>query len=110
MKEMWPFAVMMVLLVILTGFVSSSQPTGAFIANLPPSWDYASDEFSSPVQIDLNRAFFDADGDNLAFSVSADPSVNVEFSGNIVSIDGSGEVTLTASDGIVLVSKTIKIN
>ena len=101
---------MMVLLVILTGFVSSSKPTGAFAANLPPVWDYTTDTFQSPVQIDLNRAFFDSDGDSLAFSVSSDPSMNVEISNEIVYIEGKGEVVLTASDGNILVSKKIKIN
>lgn len=107
MREAWPFAVMMVLLVILTGFVSSSQPTGAFVANLPPSWDYTTDSFSSPVEIDLERAFFDADADSLAFSISADPGVSAEMSGNVVSLSGQGSAVLTASDGQFLVSKTI---
>jgi hypothetical protein len=107
MREAWPFAVMMVLLVILTGFVSSSEPTGAFVANLPPSWDYTTDSFQSPVQIDLERAFFDADGNSLAFSVSTDPGVSAELSGNVVSISGAGSVVLTASDGQFMVSKTI---
>lgn len=109
MKEVWPFAVMMVLLVILTGFVSSSQPTGAFVANLPPSWDYTADSFSSPAEIDLERAFFDADGDSLAFSVSAGDGVSAEMSGNVVSLSGSGSAVLTASDGSFLVSKTITL-
>ncbi len=109
MKEVWPFAVMMILLVILTGFVSSSQPTGAFVANLPPSWDYTTDSFSSPVEIDLERAFFDADGDSLAFSVSADPGVSAEMSGNVVSLSGQGSAVLTASDGQFMVSKTITL-
>jgi len=109
MREVWPFAVMMVLLVILTGFVSSSQPTGAFVANLPPSWDYTTDSFSSPVEIDLERAFFDADADSLAFSVSADPGVSAEMSGNVVSLSGQGSAVLTASDGQFMVSKTITV-
>lgn len=109
MKEVWPFAVMMVLLVVLTGFVSSSKPTGAFMANLPPSWDYTTDSFQSPAEIDLERAFFDSDGDSLAFSVSADPGVSAEMSNNVVSISGSGSVVLTASDGKFMVSKTIAI-
>lgn len=109
MREVWPFAVMMVLLVILTGLVSSSQPTGAFVANLPPSWDYTTDSFSSPVTIDLERAFYDADGDSLAFSVSADPGVSADMSGNIVSLSGQGSAVLTASDGRFMVSKTITL-
>jgi len=109
MREVWPFAVMIILLVILTGFVSSSQPTGAFVANLPPSWDYATDSFQSPVQIDLERAFFDSDGDSLAFSVSTDPGVSAEMSGNVVYLSGVGSAVLTASDGKFMVSRTVTL-
>lgn len=110
MKETWPFAVMMVLLVVLTTLVSSSKPTGAFVANLPPSWDYTTDEFESPVTIDLNRAFFDADRDSLAFSVVTEGGVNAELSGDVVVLEGAGDAVLSASDGKVLVSKRVKIN
>jgi len=112
MKELWYAVLTLLMLGVLAGFASMSSPTGAFVANLPPRWDFPSDHFTSDAQlvISLDRAFFDADGDPLAFSVTPTPGVTAGLKGDQLIISGKGEAVVSASDGKTIVSKTIYLN
>jgi len=110
MKELWCFVLMMLLLGVFACFASMT-PTGAFIANLPPRWDYPADEFSydESFSLDLNSAFFDSDADPLSFSVSPSEGLTAGLYDGVLVILGEGQVVVTASDGHSVVSKTIRI-
>jgi len=99
----------------LLGSLSSlSTPTTAFVANLPPQWDFPTDVFSvkGELRIDLNKAFFDPDFDSLAFSVDAGPGVLAVVEGDelVVKVGTQGELTVTASDGKARVSKQLFVH
>ncbi|VVB81721.1 Uncharacterised protein [uncultured archaeon] len=110
MKELWYFVLMVLMLGVLACFTSMT-PTGAFVANLPPKWDYPTDEFSydESFSLDLNTAFFDPDGNPLSFSVSPSEGFTAGLYDNVLVALGEGQVTITASDGNSVVSKTIKV-
>jgi len=113
MKAIWILMVMFLLLGLIAGF-SKMSPTGAFIVNLPPQWDHPTDEFSTDGQLilDLSTAFFDPDRDPLAYSVSPGEGVSAGVRGDHLMIltESGGEVTITATDGKTITSKTIFIN
>ena len=109
MKEVWYFVMVALLLGILATFASMT-PTGAFVVNLPPSWDYPADEFDDDsLSLNLSQAFFDPDGDPLSYSVSPSPGLSAGVYGEMLVVMGSGELTVTASDGHTVVSKTLKV-
>src|SRR3989344_2373389 len=69
MKELWYISTILLFFGALAGFANT--PTGAFASNLPPTWELPTDEFSSAdgkITIPLEKAFFDPDGDTIAFS------------------------------------------
>ena len=114
MKELWYLVTVLLMLGILAGFSSFSTPTGAFVANLPPQWDFPTSEFaadSSNFELNLAEAFFDPDGDPLSFSISPGDGVNAGLYGDtlVVIVENSGEVTITASDGKNVVSQKIVV-
>lgn len=98
---------------VLAAFSSVSTPTSAFVANLPPQWDFSTDEFviNGELRVDLNDAFFDPDYDSLAFSVVAGPGVQAFIEGDVLVVRAvsAGEVKVTASDGKALVTKTLVV-
>jgi len=110
-KEFWYFVLVMLMLGILAGFIGMSSPTGAVVINFPPKWDFPTTEFviDGVLELDLNKAFFDSDGDPLAFSVSPGPGVSAGVEGDllIVYAESEGELMVTASDGSALVSQKI---
>ncbi len=93
----------------ILGMLTSLTPTGAFASNLPPKWELAQDEFSSPVVIQLDVAFADVDNDVLAFSVASDKGVIARLNGDMLTLTGVGSAQITASDGKVLVSKVVVV-
>ncbi len=114
MKEVWYLSVILLMLGVLAGFSSVTTPTGAFAGNLPPQWDFPTSDFSTNgnrLNLDLNAAFFDPDGDPLSFSVSPSPGVGAGLSGDVLIIitEKDGQVSITASDGKMQVSKTINV-
>ena len=115
MKEAWYLSIVLLMLGVLAGFSSVMTPTGAFAGNLPPQWDFSTTEFStdgSKLTLDLTAAFFDPDGDPLSFSVSPSAGVSAGIAGDtlVIIADNNGEITITASDGKLQVSKTILIH
>ena len=115
MKEVWYLSVVLLMLGVLAGFSSVTTPTGAFAGNLPPQWDFPTAEFStdgSRLNLDLSDAFFDPDGDPLSFSVSPSAGVGAGLNGDVLVIlaEKDGQVTITASDGKMQVSKTIAVH
>jgi len=113
MKELWYLSTMLLMLGVLAGFASMTTPTSAFVANIPPQWDFPTSEFSTDDRLilDLNRAFFDPDGDPLSYSVSPTQGVSAGVDGDklLIYAEQDGQVVITASDGKVLVSQTITI-
>ncbi|MBW3019279.1 hypothetical protein KY329_03790 [Candidatus Woesearchaeota archaeon] len=104
MKELWFAVVILLVLGVLTGLYSETSVTGNFVANMPPKWDYATDQFDFQGQftLDLNEAFFDPDGDALSFSVKADEGVAAGIRGSSLVVEvpaGDSSVWVTASDG-----------
>ncbi len=110
MKETWYFVTILLVLGVFASFASMT-PTGAFIVNLPPSWDYPASEFSvdDSLNLKLDDAFFDPDGDSLSYSVSASPGVNAGIYDGVLVVFGEGQVTVTATDGHTVVSKVLKV-
>lgn len=109
MKPMLVFVLTAMMLAVLGGLVSVSSPTTAFVANIPPQWDYPTSEFSGSVDIDLADAFFDPDGDPLAFSVAPGQGVFASVQGDRLSASGVGTAVVSASDGKAVVSKRITL-
>jgi len=112
MKALWHFIAMVLFLSILAVFSSMSSPTGAFAANLPPSWDFVSSDFrcaDSKFVLDLQKTFFDPDGDSLAFSVSPDVGLTAGVYNDVLTVycETDGFVTVSVSDGKNIVSKRI---
>jgi len=106
---------MLLMLSVLAGFSSMTTPTSAFVANLPPQWDFPTTSFSvdgSTFELSLEDAFFDPDGDPLSFSVAPSAGVSAGVYNDILVayVDQSSTITITASDGKYLVSKKITIN
>jgi len=115
MKEAWYFSVILLMLGIFAGFSSMVTPTSAFAVNIPPQWDFPTREFvvdSNGLHLNLKEAFFDPDDDPLSFSVSpsAGISAGIDKETLVVLADKDGEITITASDGKMQVSKTIMIH
>jgi len=114
MKEVWYFSVMMLMLGILAGFSSLVTPTSAFVANIPPQWDFPEKDFTTDgtFELDLNDAFFDPDGDALSFSVSPSNGISAGVYNEVllIIVEQDGEVEITASDGKVQVSQSIGIH
>lgn len=110
MKEVWYFVLVVLMLGVFATFASMT-PTGAFIANLPPDWDYPTTEFSvdESLKLDLNDAFFDPDGDSLSFSVSPADGVSAGIYDGVLVVVGAGQVTVTATDGHTVVSQTVNV-
>lgn len=106
--------VLVLMLGTLALFSGVSTPTSAFVANLPPQWDFTTSEFSvdDELRLDLSTAFFDPDFDPLAFGVSAPDGVYAVVEGDtlVVRLSGEATVTLTASDGKAIVSKNIQVS
>lgn len=113
MKEVWYFSVMLLMLGILAGFSNLVTPTSAFAANIPPQWDFPDKEFTTEgnFELDLNDAFFDPDGDALSFSVSPSQGISagVYDDSLVIIAEQDGSIEITASDGKVQVSQTIRI-
>ncbi len=113
MKEVWYFSVMMLMLGILAGFSNLVTPTSAFAANIPPQWDFPEKDFATDgtFELNLNDAFFDPDGDALSFSVSPSKGISAGVYDDIllIIVEKDGNVEITASDGKVQVSQTLKI-
>lgn len=113
MREFAYVFIMVFMLGTLALFSGVSTPTSAFIANLPPQWDFATADFAvdGELRLDLNSAFFDPDFDPLAFSVSAEPGVYAVVDGDelVVRVADEATVTVTASDGKSVVSKDILV-
>ena len=111
MKELWHLVLILLMLGVLAGFASMSTPTGAFAVNLPPQWDYPTTEFmvDDRLELNLDKAFFDPDGDPLSFSVTPGAGTTAGVYGDKIVVMGTGEVTISASDGQDLVSKKITI-
>ncbi len=114
MKEVWYFVLIILMLSFLASFSTMTTPTGAFVANLPPQWDYPTSEFTvegERLTVKLEDAFFDPDDDPLSFSVSPSEGLSAGVYGDvlIVMADGDGSVVVAASDGQSVVSKTLKI-
>ena len=115
MKEVWYLSVILLMLGVLAGFSSVTTPTGAFAGNLPPQWDFPTSDFStdgSRLNLDLNDAFFDPDGDPLSFSVSPSAGVGAGLNGDVLVViaEKDGQVSITASDGKMQISKTITVH
>ena len=110
MKEVWYFVLVVLMLGVFASFASMT-PTGAFVANLPPSWDYPATEFSvdESLKLDLNTAFFDPDGDSLSFSISPAPGVSAGIYDDVLVVVGEGQLAVTATDGHTVVSQTVKV-
>lgn len=109
MKELWYTAFVLLLIGILAGF-TSIQPTGAFVLNLPPSWDLPTTDFSSEgtFELSLAKAFFDPDGNPLAFSVqSRDGSAKIAE--NKLVVENNGTYSLAASDGQLITTQDINV-
>ena len=102
MKELWYAAFVLLLIGILAGF-TSLQTTGGAVLNLPPTWDLPTNEFSSngPFELTLPNAFFDPDGDLLAFTVQSAQG-GARISENKLVVENSGTYSLAASDGELL--------
>jgi len=114
MKELWYLSTMLLMLGVLAGFASMTTPTSAFFANIPPQWDFPTNDFSTNDRLilDLDKAFFDPDGDPLSYSVSPTAGISAGVDGDklLIYAEQDGQVTITASDGKVLVSQTIAIH
>ncbi|PIN76250.1 hypothetical protein COV18_00425 [Candidatus Woesearchaeota archaeon CG10_big_fil_rev_8_21_14_0_10_37_12] len=113
MKNLWYLAVFLLVIGILAGFSGMQNPTGALIANIPPRWDYATNEFvvQDKLELDLNTAFFDSDSRELAYSVTPSPGITAGIQGStlIVMPEQSGTIKVTASDGSLLMTKELVI-
>jgi hypothetical protein len=114
MKELWYVITVLLMLGVLAGFSSLTTPTSAFVANLPPQWDFPTTEFptgGSQVNVDLKTAFFDPDGDPLSFSVSPGAGVTAGVYDDVLvaSVEERGEIIVTASDGKNMVSQRITV-
>lgn len=107
MRMFW-FAVSIILILgVMTGLY---WPTGNFVANLPPDFDYPTSDFDGDsLQLDLNKAFFDPDGDVLSYSVETDDSVAAGIKGTTLIASGQGTIFVTASDGAHKVVQRIVI-
>lgn len=104
MKEFWMMMGVLLSLGILAGFMNMTT-TSALIVNLPPKWDFGTADFlvDSQLSLSLDEAFFDPDGDNLAFSVKPNSGVLAGVYGDdlivIVAPKSVNEIELIASDG-----------
>ena len=112
MKTVWYFMTMILMLSILASFASMSSPTSAFATNLPPKWDLPTSEFAvenGQFSLSLDKAFFDADGDPLSFSVSPSEGISAGVYGSelVILTESSGYVTISVSDGNNIVSQKI---
>ncbi|RLE45889.1 hypothetical protein DRJ22_03375 [Candidatus Woesearchaeota archaeon] len=112
MNRIWFAIFVLLVLGIAAGFLSKTNPTNALVVNLPPVWDYAADVFfvDDVFTLNLNSAFYDPDGDSLAFSIHADENIVAGISGNelVAKLNSdSGEVLVSASDGISSVEHRI---
>jgi hypothetical protein len=114
MKEFWMLVGILLSLGVIAGF-SSLTPTAAFVANLPPKYDFGTADFlvDSQLSLSLNEAFFDPDGDALAFSVKPAPGVSAGVYGDdLIVLVESGSVNMievTASDGRQQTSQIITV-
>lgn len=109
MKELWYTAFVLLLIGILAGF-TSIQPTGAFVLNLPPAWDLPTTDFSSEgtFELPLAKAFFDPDGNQLAFSVQS-TNGNAKIAENKLVVENNGTYSLVASDGQLITTQDINV-
>jgi len=104
MREFWMIVGILLSLGLIAGF-SSLTPTAAFIANLPPKYDFGTTDFlvDDQLSLSLSEAFFDPDGDALAFSVKPSPDVSAGVFGDnlivIVTPNSVNEIEVIASDG-----------
>lgn len=112
MKEFVYIGIMVIMLTMLAGFISTSTPTSAFVANLPPQWRFITDELSgsSMVNVDLKEMFFDPDGDALSFAIRPEEGVSAYLNGDVLSAKGVGFLIVSASDGKAVVSKRLTIS
>lgn len=113
MKHLWYAIVLLLMLSILAGF-SSMTPTGAFAANMAPTWDAPTTHYTTEsgiLEIDLSHAFFDPDGDPLQYTVSvAEPlSASINEHQLVIVAPSSGEAMLSASDGKTITLQKITI-
>ena len=105
MNRIW-FAIFVLLaLGIVAGFFSQTSPTTAFAVNLPPVWDYATDDFvvNDVLVLNLDNAFFDPDKDLIAYSIVASENIVAGISENelVAKLNtDSGNILISASDGI----------
>lgn len=100
------------MLAILASLTNLTTPTSAFAANLPPRWEMPT-EYSTQDKIELNldKAFFDPDGDPLSYSVTPSKGTSAGVYGNklIAMPEQTSTITITASDGKNIVSQKITI-
>ncbi|HLC32607.1 MAG TPA: hypothetical protein VJJ82_02175 [Candidatus Nanoarchaeia archaeon] len=108
MKELWYAAFVLLLIGVLAGF-TNLQTTGGAVLNLPPTWDLPTTEFTSqgPFVLTLPRAFFDPDGDALAFTVQSNGGAHIAE--NKLVVEDSGTYSLAASDGQLLTTQDIEV-
>ena len=109
MKELWYTAFVLLLIGILAGF-SSVRTTGGMVLNLPPVWDMPTTEFAShgPFELKLARAFFDPDGDSLAFSVQSLEG-NAKVADDKLVVENNGTYSVAATDGKLLTTQEIQV-
>lgn len=112
MREVYYLVVVVLMLGVLAGF-SSLNPTGAYASNLLPVWDYPSSELFADKElvVDLNKAFFDPDGDVLSFSVAPGKGISAGINSSmlVVLAESDGSIIISASDGKGVVSKKVMV-
>jgi len=110
MRLFWFAIALLLVLGVLSGLYEEFSVTGSVVANLPPRWDYPTDDFTNgKLTLDLHDAFYDPDSDPLAFSVESSESVAAGIKGNTLVATGDGTVWVTASDGNTQVLRRIRI-
>ena len=111
MKELWYISTILLFFGALAGFANT--PTGAFASNLPPTWELPTDEFSSAdgkITIPLEKAFFDPDGDTIAFSTETkEATATIQKGGLYITVENKGTVEIFASDGKMITAKRITV-
>ncbi len=113
MKAIWYLSATLLLVGIVAGFASIT-PTGAVIVNIPPRWDFPTDNIvvsEDPIEINCYHAFFDPDGDKLEFNAFASEGVHTTIAEDklLVQAEKSGFIYITANDGKKNVTKAVAI-
>lgn len=110
MRLFWFAIVLLLVLGVLSGLYEEFSVTGSVVANLPPQWDYPTDDFTDGrLTLDLHDAFYDPDHDPLSFRVESSESVAAGIQGSTLIASGEGTVWVTASDGNTQVLRRIRL-